>query len=64
MDKKTFKEWRKEKGITASFVAKKLGITEQCLYNKEQGKSEWKLNEGLMLFSIYNVEADQVILDN
>ena len=60
MEVKTFKEWRKDKGITAIFIAKKLGISTQSLYNKEEGKSGFSWTEGRAYCKLLGISDEQV----
>lgn len=40
MDKKTLKEWRKEKGISAKELAEKLGLSNVTIHHWENGTYE------------------------
>ena len=58
--KKSFKEIRKEKGITVAFVARHLGVTEATIRNKERGKTEFTASEARRLCHLYNVDFNEV----
>lgn len=61
-NKRTLKSLRVDSGITATHVAKLLGITRQTLYNKENYKSEFTGLEIQKLCEIYNVEISDLKL--
>lgn len=55
------KQKRVEKGISGSFMARKLGFTRQTLSNKETDKSEFSLTEGAKYCDILGLKVDDVV---
>lgn len=62
MEKKTFKEIRKEKGISVAHIAKSLNKSRQTIYNKEAGTSEWNGLEVQKLCDLYGIDISAVKL--
>lgn len=60
MEQKTFKELRKDRGISVSFISRKLGKSTQTIRNKENGITEFTWAEGCQLCKIYNVDFNEV----
>ncbi len=61
---KTFREWRKEKGLTSSYVADKLGISVYTLNAKERGDSNFNLRQRKALCDLYDIKiSDCIFLD-
>lgn len=57
MEKKSFREWRKERGYTTKYVADKLGITVPTLTAKERGKYDFTVLQKKILCDLYGVES-------
>ena len=53
---------RIDKGISATHIAKILGISRQTLSNKENGKCGWTALEVQKLCEIYDVQISQLKL--
>lgn len=60
MEVKTLKDWRLEKGIKKVFVQKALGLTEKTLRMKEEGLSQFKLDEVRILLDLYGIAFEQI----
>lgn len=60
MEKKTFRDWRKEKGYTTRFVSEKLDITAPTLTAKERGKYPFTKLQEAILCELYSIKIDQV----
>lgn len=61
---KTFRQWRKENGLTSKFVADKLGISVYTLNSKERGDSAFSLRQRKMLCDLYGIDiSDCIFLD-
>lgn len=60
MKKKTFREIRNEQGLTASYVAKKLGVCNYTLLAKERGDRSFNAKQVQDLCKIYNVGIEQI----
>lgn len=60
--RRSLKSLRIDKGVSAVFVAKMLGITRQTLSNKEAGKTEWLGIEVQKLCKFYNVQIEELKL--
>lgn len=60
MEKKSFREWRKERGYTTAFVASKLGITTPTLTAKERGKFKFTMIQKKLLCELLEITIDQV----
>ncbi|WP_295245104.1 DUF739 family protein [Veillonella sp.] len=50
-----------KKGLKLSFIANKLGITRYSLYNKLEGKTEFKASEIKVLIELLSLKAKDVI---
>lgn len=59
---KTWKQHREDRGISVSFVAKRLGCTPQTIRNKESKRStsEFTWLEAVKLCALYNIDISQV----
>ncbi|MBM6824825.1 DUF739 family protein [Veillonella magna] len=53
------KERIERSGITFTWIAKKLGITREGLYNKLQGKSEFKASEIGVLIDVLQLTPSE-----
>ena len=60
MAKKTFREWRKEKGFTTKFVSGKLDIAAPTLTAKERGKYPFTKVQESILCELYGIKSEQV----
>ena len=58
--KKTFREWRKEAGLTSSYVAKNIGLSTYTLNAKERGDKPFTCFQTKLLCDLYKVEIDDV----
>ena len=54
------KQYRVDKGLTQSYVAKVLGISQQAYCNKEVGKRNFTIKEILILEKIMNVKISDI----
>ena len=61
MEKKTFREWRKVKGLTTKYVGERLDITAPTLTAKERGKYPFTKVQEMILCELYGVKIEQVI---
>lgn len=59
--RKTWREWRNEKGYRTSYVAKLLGITANTVCHKENGYGDFNIDETAILLDLYGIEFNQVI---
>lgn len=57
---KTFKEFRIEKGISASHIAKVMGISRATLWNKENGRTLFTIPEANMYCQILGIKPELV----
>lgn len=60
MEKKSFREWRKERGYTTAFVASKLGITTATLTAKERGKYSFTIAQKTIMCELYEISAEMI----
>ncbi len=63
MNKGNLKNVIESKGISMTFIAKKIGISRESLYNKVQGKTEFKASEIVKissLLSLTNKEREMI----
>ena len=54
------KQYRTDKGLTQSYVAKVLGISQQAYCNKEAGKRSFTIKEIMILEKIMNVKVSDI----
>lgn len=59
--RKTWREWRNEKGYRTSFVAELLGITPSTVCHKENGYGDFNIDETAILLDLYGIDFNQVI---
>lgn len=58
---KTVKELRRERGLTATFVAKQIGMKTYLYLRRENDQVEWKANELKLVANVLNVPVDQIL---
>ena len=58
------KTLRKERGITATFVAQKIGTTSSVLSEIERGKSNPTIDKLIGLSDVFNVSIDYIVRGN
>jgi|APIni6443716594_1056825.scaffolds.fasta_scaffold3803013_1 transcriptional regulator with XRE-family HTH domain len=58
---KTIKDLRKSKGITATFVAEKIGVTSSVLSEIERGKSNPTIDKVVALSDFFGVTTDYLL---
>lgn len=51
---------RTNAGLTQREVAKLLGVTQQTIFNWEQGKQEPKVKQAIELSKLYNLPLDNI----
>lgn len=59
--KKTVKEWREEKGITAADMAQKLDISPKLYQKWEEDPGKISIEKGMEIALFMNVPFDNVI---
>ena len=62
MEEKSFRELRRERGISLAHVARFLKRSEQTIRNKEKGKCDFTAPEARALCHLYNVDFREVRL--
>lgn len=58
-NKKTVREWRKEKGLSTDYVADKLGIKRETLTRKERN-DDFTLFQLKLLCELFKIELEQI----
>lgn len=59
-EKKSFRDWRKEKGYTTRFVSEQLGISIYSVNAKERGEARFTKLEQCSLCKLYDITLEQV----
>lgn len=59
--KERLKELRSEKNLTQKQLSKKLNVSEDCVYNWENGRSEPSITDLINLATILDVTIDYLV---
>ena len=57
---RTIREIRKEKGLSANYVAGRIGMKTHLYLRRENGKTEWKANEFKNVCNVLEVSTEEV----